>query len=83
VEWARKWPDAPFIRHLSWGNSETLIINNVEACRQVLQLHAYSFVKPEYWSKIISEFLGRGVLFSVGDEHRRLRRVIAGMILRT
>ncbi|KAG4253902.1 hypothetical protein FPRO03_06242 [Fusarium proliferatum] len=32
-KWMRRWPNAPFIRCLSWLNSEVLLVNNIEACR--------------------------------------------------
>ncbi|KAL9479778.1 hypothetical protein ACSS6W_004564 [Trichoderma asperelloides] len=78
LEWVRKWPDAPFIRHLSWGNSEVLLVNNLEAAREVLQVHAYSFVKPSFFVKLVGEMMGTGLLFGVGEQHRQLRRITAG-----
>ncbi|KAL7926178.1 cytochrome P450 [Trichoderma austrokoningii] len=78
LEWMRKWPDAPFIRHLSWGNSEVLLVNNLEAAREVLQVYAYSFVKPNFAKKLVGEMMGTGLLFGVGEQHRRLRRITAG-----
>lgn len=74
----RKWPDAPFIRHLSWGNSEVLLVNNLEAAREVLQVYAYSFVKPSFHVKLLGEIVGTGLLFGVGEQHRQLRRITAG-----
>lgn len=78
IKWARQWPDAPFIRHLNWGNSEVLLVNNLEAAREVLQTHAYSFVKPGFFVKLVGEMMGTGVLFSVGEQHKQVRRIIAG-----
>ena len=74
----RRWPDAPFIRCLSWLNQEVLLVNNLEACREVLQTNAYLFAKPGFFHTLVGEFLGIGLLFSVGDQHRRLRRIITG-----
>lgn len=79
LQWMRRWPEAPFIRCLSWLNSEMLLVNNLEACREVLQTNAYSFVKPAFFHTLVGEFLGVGLLFSVGDGHKRLRRIVAGM----
>lgn len=78
LEWSRRWPDAPFIRCLTWLNSEILLVNNLEACRDVLQTNAYSFVKPSFFEILVGEIIGIGILFSHGDQHRRLRRIIAG-----
>ncbi|KAI8711432.1 hypothetical protein NCS52_01406600 [Fusarium sp. LHS14.1] len=82
LQWMRRWPEAPSIRCLSWLNSEMLLVNNLEACREVLQTNAYSFVKPAFFHTLVGEFLGVGLLFSVGDEHKRLRRIVAGPLSR-
>ncbi|QGI69441.1 hypothetical protein CEK26_013398 [Fusarium fujikuroi] len=78
LQWMRRWPNAPFIRCLSWLNSEVLLVNNIEACREVLQTNAYRFAKPAFFHTLVGEFLGVGLLFSVGDQHKRLRRITAG-----
>jgi hypothetical protein len=78
LKWMRTWPNEPFIRHLSFGNSEVLLVNSLKAHKEVMQTKAYSFVKPAFFEKLMGEFLGRGVLFSVGDEHRLQRRFLAG-----
>ncbi|OTA07995.1 Cytochrome P450 CYP2 subfamily [Trichoderma parareesei] len=64
LDWVRKWPDAPFIRYLSFGNSEVLLVNSLEAAREVLQTHGSSFVKPAFFEKLVGEMMGTGVLFS-------------------
>ncbi|KAI1024672.1 hypothetical protein LB503_007152 [Fusarium chuoi] len=78
LQWMRRWPNAPFIRCLSWLNSEVLLVNSIEACREVLQTNAYRFAKPAFFHTLVGEFLGVGLLFSVGDQHKRLRRITAG-----
>ncbi|KAH7412846.1 cytochrome P450 [Cadophora sp. MPI-SDFR-AT-0126] len=78
IQWMKKWPSAHFIRHLSFGNAEVLLVNSLEAHREVMQTKAHSFVKPKFFEKLLGEFLGRGVLFSVGAEHRLQRRFLAG-----
>ncbi|KAF4946702.1 hypothetical protein FGADI_10906 [Fusarium gaditjirri] len=82
LQWMRRWPSAPFIRSLSWLNSEVLLVNNIEACREVLQTNAYRFAKPAFFHTLVGEFLGVGLLFSVGDQHKRLRRITAGPLSR-
>ncbi|KAJ4007354.1 hypothetical protein NW766_010038 [Fusarium irregulare] len=77
LQWMRRWPYAPFVRCLSWLNQEVLLVNNLEACREVLQTNAYLFAKPGFFHTLVGEFLGVGLLFSVGDQHKRLRRIIA------
>ena len=78
LEWMRKWPDAPFIRHLSFGNSDVLLVNSVDAHKQVLQTKCYSFVKPAFFRKLLGEIVGKGLLLCEGDEHKRMRRQLAG-----
>ncbi|PTB68637.1 cytochrome P450 [Trichoderma citrinoviride] len=78
LEWVRQWPDAPFIRYLSFGNAEVLLVNSLEAAREVLQTHGNSFVKPAFFEKLVGEMMGTGVLFSVGEQHKKLRRIMAG-----
>ncbi|KAF5597909.1 aat family amino acid transporter [Fusarium pseudocircinatum] len=82
LQWMRRWPNTPFIRSLSWLNSEVLLVNNIEACREVLQTNAYRFAKPAFFHTLVGEFLGVGLLFSVGDQHKRLRRITAGPLSR-
>jgi hypothetical protein len=53
-------------------------VNSLEACREVLQTNAYSLAKPGFFHTLVGEFLGVGLLFSVGEQHKRLRRIIAG-----
>ncbi|KAF5239993.1 hypothetical protein FAUST_4577 [Fusarium austroamericanum] len=82
LQWTRQWPNAPFIRCLSWLNEEILLVNSLEACREVLQTNAYFFAKPGFFHTLVGEFLGLGLLFSVGEQHKRLRRIIAGPLSR-
>ncbi|KAI1046715.1 hypothetical protein LB505_006765 [Fusarium chuoi] len=82
LQWMRRWPNAPFIRCLSWLNSEVLLVNSIEACREVLQTNAYRFAKPAFFHTLVGEFLGVGLLFSVGDQHKRLRRITTGPLSR-
>jgi hypothetical protein len=37
IQWMRKWPSEYFIRYLSFGNSEVLLVNSLEAHREVMQ----------------------------------------------
>ncbi|UZP39408.1 hypothetical protein NXS19_007224 [Fusarium pseudograminearum] len=82
LQWTRQWPGAPFIRCLSWFNEEILLVNSLEACREVLQTNAYFFAKPGFFYTLVGEFLGLGLLFSVGEQHKRLRRITAGPLSR-
>ncbi|KAF5544493.1 pisatin demethylase [Fusarium phyllophilum] len=65
-------PSFSDLRHLPGPN----------ACREVLQTNAYRFAKPAFFHTLVGEFLGVGLLFSVGDQHKRLRRITAGPLSR-
>ncbi|KAK3324028.1 cytochrome P450 3A5 [Cercophora scortea] len=79
VEWGNRWPDAPFIRHLGLANMELLLVNTVEAHKEVFQTHAYDFIKPEFMYRYVADISGRGLLFSEGEEHKRQRRSLGGL----
>ncbi|KAF4445838.1 hypothetical protein F53441_10483 [Fusarium austroafricanum] len=38
--------------------------------------------KPAFFHTLVGEFLGVGLLFSVGDQHKRLRRIVSGPLSR-
>ncbi|KAK5992334.1 Cytochrome P450 monooxygenase FSL4-like protein [Cladobotryum mycophilum] len=81
-QWNRQWPEAPFIRYFSFGNSEILIPNNLEAIRAIMHTHAYVFDKSPELKSYLKEFMGGGILFAMGEQHKRLRKVLAGPIAR-
>lgn len=79
LSWMKEWPDAPLIRYISFGNSEIVLINSLAAHKEVLQTKCYSFVKPPFFTRLVGEIVGKGLLFSEGDEHRHQRRLLAGV----
>ncbi|PGH20752.1 hypothetical protein AJ80_03512 [Polytolypa hystricis UAMH7299] len=78
LSWTQTWPDAPFIKYMSVGNSEQLLVNSLEAHKEVLQAKCYSFVKPVVFTRLVGEIVGKGLLFAEGDEHKKQRRLLAG-----
>lgn len=78
LSWSMKWPDAPFIRYISFGNSEVLLVNSLKAHQEVLQTKCYSFVKPPFFARIVGEITGAGLVFAEGDEHKKQRRLLNG-----
>jgi len=48
IEWMRENPDAPFIRSLTLGNTETPPAESAKAHKEVLQAECYAFVKPPF-----------------------------------
>ncbi|KAI1098416.1 cytochrome P450 [Jackrogersella minutella] len=78
LQWMRKWPDAPFIRYLSFAGKEVLLVNSLAAYKAVLQTHVYDFVKPPFFARLVGEIVGVGLLFAEGEPHKRERRLLAG-----
>ncbi|TRX95459.1 hypothetical protein FHL15_003790 [Xylaria flabelliformis] len=76
--WSRIWPDAPFIRYSSIAGRAVLIVNSIAAHKAVLQTHAYDFVKPPLFARLVGEIAGRGLLFAEGEDHRHQRKLLAG-----
>lgn len=76
LEWAARWPDSPFVRYFGFANVELLLVNGVEAHREVLQTHCYDFKKPASFERLVGDIAGAGLLFTEGEEHRKQRKMI-------
>ena len=77
LDWSRKWPKSDFIRYLSIGNSEVLLINSLQAHKEIMSTHVYSLVKPAFFRRLVGEITGVGLLFADGEEHKKQRRLLA------
>ncbi|KAF4825525.1 Cytochrome P450 monooxygenase FUM15 [Colletotrichum siamense] len=73
ISWMRRWPDAPFVRYLTIGNTETLMVNSLAAFKEVQQTKAYSFRKSQLAGRMFSPITGHGLMFSEGDDRKRQR----------
>ncbi|KAF2183834.1 cytochrome P450 [Zopfia rhizophila CBS 207.26] len=78
LTWMRQNPDAPIIRYLHMANSEWLLMNSVQACKEVLQTKCYAFEKPAWFRRVVGEIAGVGLVNTEGDEHRVQRKLLAG-----
>ncbi|KAL7625327.1 hypothetical protein AAE478_004543 [Parahypoxylon ruwenzoriense] len=78
LQWMRTWPEAPFIRYLSFAGKEVLLVNSLAAHKAVLQTHVYDFVKPPLFVRLVGDITGIGLLFAEGEAHKRERRLLAG-----
>ncbi|KAI0112811.1 cytochrome P450 [Hypoxylon sp. NC0597] len=78
VKWMREHPDAPFIRYLTWGNTEVLVPVNLNAHKEVLQSQCYSLQKPTWFLRIVKEVAGHGLILMEGEEHKAHRRMLGG-----
>lgn len=73
--WSKEFPDATFIRYLNFANVETLVVNNIEAYKEILQTKAQYFVKPYFARTFAFQFIGDGLPFVEGNLHK-LRRAM-------
>ncbi|KAI1206182.1 cytochrome P450 [Annulohypoxylon truncatum] len=78
IKWMREHPDAPFIRYLTWGNTEVLVPVNLNAHREVLQFQCYSLEKPNWFLRIVKEVGGHGLILMERDEHKAHRKMLGG-----
>ncbi|KAG8169546.1 hypothetical protein KVR01_000291 [Diaporthe batatas] len=76
VEWMKEHPDAPFIRYLGFLNSEILVPNSLAAHKNVLYDNCYTFVKPQWFLRVVKEVAGHGVILMEGAEHRAHRKML-------
>lgn len=77
LAWSKKWHTAPFVRYISVGNSEVLLVNNLQAHKELMQSQVYKFVKPSFFKRLVGEITGVGLLFADGEEHKKQRRLLA------
>ncbi|OHW90548.1 cytochrome p450 [Colletotrichum incanum] len=77
ISWMKQWPEAPFVRYLSIGNSETLMVNSMAAFKEVQQARAYSFRKSQIAARMFSPITGHGLMFSEGEERKKQRNQLA------
>jgi hypothetical protein len=80
LSWSAQWPKAPFIRYMSFANTETLLVNSLRAHQEVLSTKCYSFVKPPFFARIVGEVTGMGLVFAEGEAHKKQRKMLNGMI---
>lgn len=79
MSWVKKWPTADFIRYITFGNSEALLVTSLAAHKEILQAKCYSFIKPPFFKRLIADIVGLGLVFSEGDEHKNQRKALRGM----
>ncbi|KAG6361305.1 hypothetical protein INS49_009530 [Diaporthe citri] len=76
VEWMKEHPDAPFIRYLGFLNTEVLVPNSLAVHENVLYDNCYTFVKPQWFLRIVKEVAGHGLILMEGAEHRAHRKML-------
>ncbi|KAI1091137.1 cytochrome P450 [Rostrohypoxylon terebratum] len=78
VKWMREHPDVPFIRYLTWGNTEVLFPVSLNAHREILQFQCYSLQKPTWFLRVVREVAGHGLILMEGEEHKAHRKMLGG-----
>jgi hypothetical protein len=74
----QQFPDAPVIRYLHVGNTEWVMVNSLQGCKEMLQTKCYAFEKPGWFRRVVGELAGIGLVNTEGDEHKRQRRLLTG-----
>ena len=67
------------IRYFNIGNSDAVLVTSLAAHKEILHDKCYSFAKPAFFARLISDIVGYGIVFSEGEEHKRQRKVLGGM----
>ncbi|KAL8277134.1 hypothetical protein RQP46_010462 [Phenoliferia psychrophenolica] len=73
--WAEKY--GPVVRFRSVLGENRLIMTDPAALTHVLVTHAYDWPKPAERFSFVHKYIGQGVLFAEGDQHRRQRKIMA------
>lgn len=77
VKLSRENPDAPLIRYLSLANTEIILVNSLEAHRQVLQTHNELFERPNVMMRMIRRFSENGLASFERSEYHAHRKVLS------
>lgn len=72
----KEHPDAPFIRYLTFGNTEVLVPNSLAAHKEILHNQCYSLSKAKWFLRIVKEVAGHGLVLMEGEEHRAHRKML-------
>jgi cytochrome P450 len=74
----RRWPEASLIRYFDLGNSDAVLVTSLAAYKEIVHDKVYSFQKPPFFTKLVADIVGLGVVFAEGEEHKKQRRALAG-----
>ncbi|KAF2121237.1 cytochrome P450 [Lophiotrema nucula] len=80
LNFMRRFLDAPLIRYTHIGGAEWILVNSVQAVRDIYQSKCYEFVKPSYFRRITGEIAGIGLVNAEGDIHRQERKLMNGKL---
>lgn len=71
-----EFPDAPMIRYLGFANTETLIVNSLNAHKEVLTNNFQAFPVSSWWKRVVRDVAGAGLIEMDGEEHRAHKKMI-------
>lgn len=72
-DWIDNVPNTGLITYSTWFEPRVLV-TNPKGLAEVLVTKNYDFEKPKQFSQSLGRFLGMGILFAEGDEHKRQRK---------
>ncbi|KAG8158254.1 hypothetical protein KVR01_012015 [Diaporthe batatas] len=78
VKWSQEHPDAPLIRYMSFANTEMVLVNSLEAHRQVLQVQNNFIERPNAVRRMIGRFGGDGLTSFEFEDYRAHRKMLGG-----
>lgn len=64
------------IRYLGFANTETLIVNSLNAHKEVLTNQFEAFPVSPWWKRIVRDVAGAGLINMDGEEHRAHKKMI-------
>jgi cytochrome P450 len=81
LSWMRRWPRTPagLIRYFDAGNGDAVLVTSLAAHKEILRDKCYSFQKPAFFKRLVADMVGFGLVFTEGEEHKRQRRLLAGL----
>ncbi|KAK0619145.1 cytochrome P450 [Immersiella caudata] len=79
LSWMRRWPETPLIRYFDLGNSDAVLVTSLDAHKEILRDKVYSFRKPAFFTRLVADIVGFGLVFAEGEAHKKQRRVLGGM----
>ncbi|KAK9350003.1 cytochrome P450 [Lipomyces doorenjongii] len=72
----KHYPGHAFTRFHGPLGSDHIMAQSVEAHIQILQVHAYKFVKPWFVSRRMKPIIGNGLFFAELEDHKVQRRIM-------
>ena len=69
-EWINEVPNNGLIRFRGFLNHERVLVMSPEALREIFVTKIDDFEKPFHGTWLLRQFMGNGLIFAVGEEHK-------------